>query len=100
MSAAIGVAATTRQFDRCFVRFGTAVAKENSLAERVLDEHEGERGLGQAVVQVRNMDQRGRLVLDGLGDGRMTVPEIGAQDTGEKIQNSLPVCRDELRALT
>ncbi len=79
-------AMAARELDRRLVRLGARVAQEHLAPERALREPAGEPHRRFGVVEVRDVRQRRRLVLNRGDDPGMAVADVEHGDAGEEVQ--------------
>ena len=79
-------AVAPRQLDGCFIGFGAAVTKKHAIRKRVAAKLTRQLGLRQNMIEIGNVDQLARLLLDGAHDGRMAMAQAVNRDSGEKVE--------------
>ena len=79
-------AVASRQLERCLVRLGARVGEEDAVERGPRDERLCQLELGERVVEVRDLDERGSLARDRLGDGRMRVAQHVDGDPGHEVE--------------
>ena len=67
------VSGETRQLDGAFHGLGAAVREEDAIKARKLAKTLGELSLIFVVIEIRNVNEAGRLLADGLHDARMSM---------------------------
>ena len=87
LGAAVGLAVAAGELDRALVGLGARVGEEHAAAPAEQHvEPRGEPGLDVVVVQVRDVQQRARLVGDRVGDRGMRVAERRDREPGEEVE--------------
>src|SRR6266446_5882968 len=75
-----------RELNRRFVRFGPRIAEERLATEAPLGKQLGPAPLGLGVPRIGNVNQFGRLLLNGFNNPRRTVPEQIAAPTRKEVE--------------
>ena len=84
--AACLVSGETRQLDGAFHRLGAAVGEEDAIQTRKLAQALGQSSLVFVVIEIRNVNDPGRLLPDGLHDARMSMPERVHAQPGHEVE--------------
>src|SRR5438128_12633857 len=79
-------AVAPRQLDGRFIGFGAAVTKKHAIRKRMAAKLTRQLGLRQNMIEIGNVDQLARLLLDGAHDGRMAMAQAVNRDSGEKVE--------------
>ena len=96
---AVQLAVAPRQLHRPLDGLGAAVAKEHQVEAAVLDQRFGELQLRYSVELVGGLDQRARLLGNGLGDDRVAVAQLVYGPPGNEVQILLAVGVPDLCAV-
>src|SRR5262245_54319020 len=100
LAAHFVLAVAPRKFDRRFVGFGAAVAEKRAVGERVAAQLAGQLGLRLHVIEIGNVEQLLRLLLDRLDDRGMAVAETVDGNAAKKIEIFFAVGVPNLAAST
>src|SRR5207244_7151521 len=79
-------AVAPRQLDGRFIGFGAAVTKKHAIRKRMAAKLTRQLGLRQNMIEIGNVDQLARLLLDGAHDGRMAMAQSVNRDSGEVVE--------------
>ena len=90
---------TARGLDRAFHRLGAGVGEEHRVREGIVDDTLGEGFALRAAVKVRDVHQRLGLLLDGLGQMRMAVPQDVDRNAAGEIEVFLALLAIEIDPL-
>ncbi len=99
LRCALGEMVTTRGLDRALHRFGSRIGEEHGVGEGVVHQPLRQMLPLRATVQVGDVDQRRRLILDRLGQLRMAVAQQINRDAGGEIQIALAILADQVAPL-
>src|SRR5262245_43089876 len=72
--------------ERRLVGLGAGVREEHAVGERMLDEQLGQVDLRRRVIEVGDVQERRRRLLDGAGHSWMAVPQRGDRDARAEVQ--------------
>src|SRR5262249_51624071 len=75
----------TGNLQRCLIRLGTAITEKGLATKGVFREKRRHFRLGHSVVKIRHVDERLRLLGNGLDYAWMAVPEHSNCQAAEKI---------------
>ncbi len=76
----------TRQLDGAFHRLGAAVREEGAIEARELAQALGQLSLVFVVIEIRNVNDPGRLLADGLHDARMSMAQRVHSEPGDEVE--------------
>src|ERR1039457_2533488 len=85
-AAASFVSGEARQLDRAFHRLGAAVREKDAIETRKLAQTLGELSLILVVIEIRNMNDPGRLLANGFHDPRMRMSQRIHTQPGHKVE--------------
>src|SRR5919106_5074806 len=92
-------AVAPRQLDGCLIGLGAAVTKKNAIGKRVAAQLTRELRLGDNMIEIRNVEQLARLLLDGTDYCRMAVAQTVDRDARQEIEVLFAVGIPHPRAL-
>ena len=90
----------TRGLDRAFDRFGARIREEHGVRECEIDQPLGQPLTLRAAVKVRDMHQRGRLLLDRADQVGMRMAEQVDRYTGGEIEIARAVLGDQVAVIS
>ena len=98
--AALALMICPRGFDGAFHGFRTRIGEKHGVGKGGIDQPLGKGFALRAAIKVRYVDKRRRLILNGLGQMRMTMTQQIHRDARGKIQRATAVFRNQPSAFT